>query len=207
MLIVSSIVLAAHATRPRASSTRTRALATNGLSSTTRTLTRSILDALSSESEENLRGLSGLLFRRGRPGRSPVPSGSRRAGRVADPEAARLDERECGEGEGRPSAATSAECSSRRPRRPLRRITGHDGAARRVGGLAPRAQVGGRFKSAVVCGDTERAPGRRLLAEGEVLEGELGTGAECRAHRAEEAQEQGEHGWMMHDGTCCLPCL
>jgi len=46
----------------------------------------------------------------------------------------------------------------------------------------------------------------RLLPEGEILDGELGAGPECRAQRAKEVQEQGEHGRMMHDAGRRLPC-
>ena len=45
------------------------------------------------------------------------------------------------------------------------------------------------------------AEGAELLTECETLEGELGPGAECRAERRKQAEEQGKPGWMMHDGA------
>jgi|GEM_PF-3638686 len=54
---------------------------------------------------------------------------------------------------------------------------------------------------------TQRSLSAATKGGREILAGELGAGAECRAQRVQEGQEQGEHGWMMHDGRCCLPCL
>jgi hypothetical protein len=31
-----------------------------------------------------------------------------------------------------------------------------------------------------------------------------GTSMECRTQHAGEVQKEGEHGGMMHDGSCCL---
>ena len=46
------------------------------------------------------------------------------------------------------------------------------------------------------------AQGSELLAEGEILEGELGTGAESRAQGGEQVQEEGEPGQAAHDAKC-----
>jgi hypothetical protein len=51
------------------------------------------------------------------------------------------------------------------------------------------------------------AEGAELLAESEILEGELGTGPESRAERSEEAQEEDEHAGMLHNGTRVPPSL
>ena len=48
-----------------------------------------------------------------------------------------------------------------------------------------------------------RAPvkGAELPAEGEILQGELGTGSESRAKGGEQVQEEGNHDWVAHDVT------
>jgi len=46
-----------------------------------------------------------------------------------------------------------------------------------------------------------------LLAEGEVLEGELGAGLEGGAEAGEQVEKQGEHGKVAHDAISPLPLL
>ena len=46
-----------------------------------------------------------------------------------------------------------------------------------------------------------------MLAKGEVLKGELGTGAESRAQGGEQVQEEGEHRQLAHDATGRMPHL
>jgi hypothetical protein len=51
------------------------------------------------------------------------------------------------------------------------------------------------------------ALGGELLAKGEVLEREFGTGSETRAKTGEHVQEQGERGQVAHDAISCSPSL
>jgi hypothetical protein len=46
------------------------------------------------------------------------------------------------------------------------------------------------------------AQGSELLAEGEILKGELGTGPENREEGGEEVEKEGEHGQAAHDAKC-----
>jgi hypothetical protein len=50
-------------------------------------------------------------------------------------------------------------------------------------------------------GPTRRVPkDGQLLAKGEIFENQLRAGAEGKTQRSKKANEQGSHGWLMHEG-------
>ena len=50
-------------------------------------------------------------------------------------------------------------------------------------------------------GPTRRVPkDGQLLAKGEIFEHQLRAGAEGKTQRSKKANEQGSHGWLMHEG-------
>ena len=69
------------------------------------------------------------------------------------------------------------------------------------------ANLEGAVSSAKVDPGRPAVQGGELLAEGEILEGEIGTGSEGGAKAGKQVEKQGEHGQVAHDAISRLPSL